>query len=251
LIAGRHARDLKWLGVLPMGIHFKSMEMKKIIPLLMVLAAGPLSAQAIVGSWLVKGAGEARSTAILTFLPNGVYVMAEDGDSKLDPSGKDGIERGTYKWNAKTNAFSSKTLVDTSGEWGLSDGSIKSVSVAGNTLTLGGIRFTKVTSKSDKLIGSWFIKDGTGYAVATFLADGSYFMVQDKKASGGGRTGLERGTYKWNSSNKSFTRKVSVDTNGTWGFSDEFKRTLLVSGNRLTLNVIGEGKFTLSRVIAP
>lgn len=217
----------------------------------MVLTAGSLSAQAIVGSWFVKGAGEAKSAAVLTFLPNGTYVMAEDGDSKLDPSGKDGMERGTYKWNPKTHAFSNKTLVDTSGEWGLSDGSIKSVGVSGNTLTLGGIKFTKVTSKSNKLIGSWFIKDGTGYAVVTFLADGSYFMVQDKKASGGGRTGLERGTYTWNSSSKSFTRKVLVDTNGTWGLSDEFKRTILISGNKLTLNVIGEGKLTLSRVIAP
>lgn len=225
--------------------------MKKVILLLTALAAGPLSAQAIVGSWFVKGAGEAKSTGVITFLADGTYVMAEDGDSKLDPSGKDGMERGTYTWNAKTNAFSNNTLVDTTGEWGLSDGGVKSVAVSGNTLTLGGIKFTKVTSKTNKLIGSWFIKDGTGYAVATFLADGSYFMVQDKKASGGGRTGVERGTYTWNSSSKAFTRKVSLDTNGTWGFSDPLKRTILISGNKLTLSVTGEGKVTLSRVISP
>jgi hypothetical protein len=227
------------------------MEMRKIILLLSILASGPLGAQAIVGSWYVKGAGKSKSDAVLTFLSNGIYVMAEDGNPKLDPSGKDGMERGTYKWNPKTRAFSSKTLVDTTGEWGLSDGGVRSVTVSGNTLTLGGIRFARITSKSDKLAGSWFLKEGTGYAVATFLSDGSYFMVQDKNASGGGRSGLERGTYKWNSSTKSFTRKVSVDTNGTWGFSDNLKRTILVSGNKLTLGVAGEGKFTLSRVVAP
>lgn len=126
------------------------------IPLLsfLVLAIAPLHAQAIVGSWFINGAGESKSTAVLTFLANGTYLMAEDGDRSLDPSGKDGMERGTYKWNPTTKAFSSKTLVDTTGEWGLSDSGIKKISVSGNTLTLAGLNFKRVTSSTSKIIGS-------------------------------------------------------------------------------------------------
>jgi hypothetical protein len=211
----------------------------------------PLAAQNIVGSWSIKGVGQSKSDAILTFLPNGIYFMAEDGNPQLDPSGKDGMERGTYKWNAKTNAFSNKTLVDTTGEWGLSDESIKSISVSGDTLTLAGFKFKRVSSKSNKLIGSWFIKSGGGYAVATFLSDSSYFMTQDGKAGDDAETGVERGTYQWNPATKIFTRKVQLDTNGSWGFSDNAKRTLQIAGNKLTLKIFGEGSVTLSRVVAP
>lgn len=229
------------------------MHLKKIIPLLtlLFLATAPLHAQAIVGSWFIKGAGEAKSAVVLTFLANGTYLMAEDGDRSQDPSGKDGMERGTYKWNPATNVFSSKTLVDTTGEWGLSDGSLDSISVSGNTLTLAGLKFKRVTSTTSKLVGSWYLKEGSGYAVITFLADGSYFMAQDGKAEFGGRTGIERGTYAWNTSTKSLTRKVYLDTNGTWGLSDNLRRTVLISGNKLTLKVVGEGTFTLSKVVAP
>ncbi|MFZ4595704.1 MAG: ELWxxDGT repeat protein, partial [Verrucomicrobiaceae bacterium] len=73
----------------------------------------------IVGSWLIRHAGQAESDAVITFLANGSYFMAEDGNSILDPTGQDGMERGTYTWNQATGAFSSTTAVDTSGEWGL------------------------------------------------------------------------------------------------------------------------------------
>lgn len=218
---------------------------------LLLLATAPLNAQAIVGSWFIKDAGESKGDAVLTFLANGTYLMAEDGNPSLDPSGKDGMERGTYKWNPTTNAFSSKTLVDTTGEWGLSDGSIKKISVSGNTLTLAGLKLKRVTSATSKLVGAWYAKDLGGYAVVTFLADGSYFMVQDGNATNTERNGVERGTFTWNTSTKSFTRKILLDTNGNWGFSQNRKRTIMIAGNRLTLNVMGDGKFTLSRVIAP
>lgn len=218
---------------------------------LLLLATAPLHAQAIVGSWFIYNAGDSNGDAVLTFLANGTYVMAEDGDRSLDSSGKDGMERGTYKWNPTTNAFSSKTLVDTTGDWGLSDGSIKSISVSGNTLTMAGFKLKRVTSTTSKLIGSWYLKEGGGYAVVTFLSDGSYFMTQDGKAVFDGKTGLERGTYTWNPTTKVFRPKVLMDTNGTWGFSDMVKGTILISKNTLTIKAPGDGSFTLARVIAP
>lgn len=213
-----------------------------------------LEAQSIVGSWVIKSAGEAKSDAVLTFLADGTYTMAEDGNSKLDPSGMDGMERGTYKWNPTTQAFSVKTLVDTSGQWGFSNAKFKTATVTGTKLVVADDsgRFSlKRVLGSSKIVGSWYVKSGRDYAVATFLSDGSYFMVQDGPSGGGSQTGVERGTYTWNSQSKIFTRKVLVDTNGSWGFSDDVSRKISISGNILTLIVPGEGKFTLARVIEP
>jgi hypothetical protein len=234
------------------------MNMNKINIIRLVLTVAmttQLSAQSIVGAWLIRNAGQAKSDAVITFLANGTYTMAEDGNSTADPNGRDGMERGTYRWNSATGAFSSKTLVDTTGEWGLSNSEFKSVSVSGAKLTLvaddGEFSFSRVTSKRPGIVGSWYLKESGGYAVATFLADGTYFMVQDGPRGGGGKTGMEFGTYKWNPITQSFTRKILLDSNGTWGFSDPLKRSIEISGNKMTMTVQGEGKFTLSRVVAP
>lgn len=223
---------------------------------LSVTLASSGHSQAIIGSWGIRNAGQAKSTAIITFLPNGVYTMAEDGNRGLDPSGKDGMERGTYAWNASTKTLTTKTLVDTTGEWGLSNTEFKSVSVSGNKLTAvaddGSFTFDRVVGGSGALVGGWYLPTGGGsFAVVTFLPNGTYFMVQDGKPADGGRSGVERGTYTWSPVTKSFTRKLIVDTNGSFGFSDNRKRSVTVSGNKLTLSVQGEGKFVLSRVVAP
>jgi hypothetical protein len=115
----------------------------------------------------------------------------------------------------------------------------------------GDFTLDRVTSRNNGLVGGWYIATGGGsYAVVTFLADGTYFMVEDGKTGKGGRTGVERGTYKWSPVSKSFTRRLLIDTNGTWGFSDNRKRSITISGNKLNLTVQGEGKYTLSRVVA-
>jgi len=211
--------------------------------------------QAIVGSWFIKNAGEAQSTAVITFLPNGVYTMAEDGDSNLDPNGVDGMERGTYKWNPSTKVLTKETLVDTSGEWGLSDSEFKMVAVSRNKLTLtaddGEFTLDRVVSRNNSLVGGWYIATGgVSYAVVTFLSDRTYLMVEDGETDRGGNTGVERGTYNWSPFTKSFTRKLLIDTNGTWGFSDNRKRSITIKGNKLSLTVQGEGKFTLTRVVS-
>lgn len=230
----------------------------QVVPLVGAISLAIIShsfSQALVGSWFISKAGQAKSDAVITFLANGTYTMAEDGNRRRDPNGKDGMERGTYTWNPSTKAIKTKTLVDTTREWGLSDTKLKTASVSGNKLTLkaadGKFTFNRVTSKSNPLVGGWYIKTGRrNYAVITFLPNGSYFFVQDGKPEGGGRTGMERGTYVWNRFSKSLYRKINVDTNGTWGLSDARKRSVVVSGNKLKLKVQGEGKFRLSRVVS-
>jgi hypothetical protein len=144
--------------------------------------------------------------------------------------------------------------VDTNGQWGFSHANIKSATIKDNKVTIvdGNESFTlqRVVS-SNPLVGGWFLTEGTGYAVLSFLPDGSYLMAQDGNPINGGRTGMERGTYTWNSSTKALTRRVITDTNGTWGLSDNLKRSASVSGNKLSLTVAGEGTFTLARVVAP
>ena len=90
----------------------------------------------IVGAWVIGDTTVADSSAIIAFFANGTYLMAQDGSSG-DPTGHDGMERGTYTWNPGTGAFSATTLVDTNGEWGLSNpaGGSATVTVSGNTLT--------------------------------------------------------------------------------------------------------------------
>ncbi len=215
------------------------------------LAASCIHAQSIVGVWYTEAAGEAKSDAVLTFTADGAYFLAEDGSSMLDPSGRDGMERGTYKWNPSTRAFSSRTLIDTNGEWGLSSGDIRKVTVSEKTLKLGGVTFKRIPPTAKGLDGSWFLKEGSGYALVSFLPNGSYFMVQDGKKGQGGKSGMERGTYKWNPKTTAFTRKIIRDTNGTWGFSDNLKRKVSLAKNKLTLQVEGEGSYKLTRVLPP
>lgn len=46
-------------------------------------------------------------------------MFIEDGNPLPDPSGQDGLEKGTYTWTSVTGAFSTNTAVNTNGEWGL------------------------------------------------------------------------------------------------------------------------------------
>ena len=89
----------------------------------------------IVGTWVAGDTTIPDSSAVISFFANGTYLMAEDGPSG-DPNGHDGMERGTYAWNPGTGAFVATTLLDTNGQWGLSNpqGSV-TVTVTGNTLT--------------------------------------------------------------------------------------------------------------------
>jgi hypothetical protein len=216
-----------------------------------VLAAGGIRAESIVGSWLTQGAGESKSDAVLTFTANGIYFLAEDGSSVLDPSGKDGMERGTYSWNPTTKAFSSKTQVDTNGQWGLSSGDIRKITVSANTLKFGNVTFKRIQPNAKNLDGPWLLKEGSGYALVTFLPGGSYFMVQDGKADKNVKSGMERGTFTWDPQTGVFTRKIIRDTNGSWGFSDLAKRKIVLGKNTITIEVEGDGTAKLSRVLPP
>ena len=84
----------------------------------------------IVGSWATGTPGDSLA---ITFLSNGTYFLADD--SAPGPSGQKGVESGTYSWDAATGAFSSTTLVNTDGKWGLSNLTCNGVHISGNNVT--------------------------------------------------------------------------------------------------------------------
>jgi Ca2+-binding RTX toxin-like protein len=77
------------------------------------------NAHPLVGGWFVEGAGQAGGEVVLTFLANGGFFMAQDGDSVADPNGQDGMQRGTYSWDASSGTLTHVTTVNTMGQWGL------------------------------------------------------------------------------------------------------------------------------------
>ncbi len=92
------------------------------------LAGGPGS---VVGGWVLGNPAEADSSVVVVLTAGGKYLLGQDGPDD-DPTGRDGIEVGTYSWNGVQFGATSIT-VDTNGEWGLSH----PVSPAGDeTLTL-------------------------------------------------------------------------------------------------------------------
>ena len=149
-------------------------------------------ASPIVGGWSFGNAALANDSVVLVFLPNGVYFMAEDGDSSPvtgDPSGHDGIEIGTYAWNPTTGLLTSSQTpapyVDTNGQWGLSHSSgPRTMNVSADGLTLvahvgtdsfslarvGAAASTKPDLNQHGLTGSWYepATSGQGFAVEVF-----------------------------------------------------------------------------------
>ena len=206
--------------------------------------AGPLAAQSIVGAWYF---GDTRSddSGVVVFLDNGYYFHIVNADAGDAPTGFDGFERGAYTWNATTGAFTATTLYNGDGDLGLSslsgtDGMVAAVNgdtlrveVLGEVVTL-----NRVTGPSP-IVGAWFLGNAAvanDSGVLVFLQDGSYYEAAEGVAWGGGRTGIEHGTYTWNATTGAFMSSRSpvpyVDTNGTWGLSDSMSaKTVRISAD--------------------
>ncbi len=102
----------------------------------------------IIGSWWSGDPPQADSVFVLTFLDDTHYFHSE-----LDATGGggfDGMEHGTYSWNASSGIFTVSVTRDENGEWGLShpQGTV-TISVNGDTLTMtdnsGTAELTRVT----------------------------------------------------------------------------------------------------------
>lgn len=106
---------------------------------------------------------------------------------------------------------------------------------------------------ADSLTGCYYIdEEDVGTSVLVFRPDGTYHHMQVGDEADGGFTGMERGTYSWNSGTGEFTSSVITDTNGEWGFSHGIAGVagviVSVGEDGLELVVPEEGPYSLPRV---
>ncbi len=208
----------------------------------------------IVGSWYATGIGPPGLTAVATFLDNGTYFAANTGNSAVDPTGRSGMEFGTYTWSAATGAVTRTTQYNTDGTWGLSDSLSINMTVTGNSLlfadNVSTAGFTQILSPAASIVGSWKATNIGGHinSVATFLANGTFFVATygNSALEPTGRPGLESGTYTWNAATGAFSYVLQNNTDGVWGFSNS-AITRAVLGNA-TLTLSGSESLSLSRV---
>lgn len=171
----------------------------------------------LVGAWKLSG-GE----TVITFLFDGTYYL-------VDGSGpRPGMERGHFSIvNKNMGKLTVKTLKDTNGEAGLSHpngDAFISVSFDNDTFFYtvsgeGSFTFTRIKDATRPEVGSWFIP--AEKCMLTLLADGTYYMCQEMNDAPYAYDGIERGTYSWNSTTKSFSATPVVDTNGDIGLSHQ------------------------------
>ena len=114
----------------------------------------PYNTNPIVGTWYGSVPGNPSLQMALTFLANGTYLLADNGNTTAaDPTGQPGIEVGTYTFNPTTGAFSSQCpAIDTNGQWGLShnkQGGVSGCSGTGGTVTIQGTTATFATTNGN------------------------------------------------------------------------------------------------------
>jgi len=188
----------------------------RLVPVFLAAAvAFHANAATILGGWYGTDEGQAQSTIAAIFLANGNYVEVEDGSHALDPTGQNGMERGTYTWNPVTGAVSINTTLDTDGQWGFSNAGVTSVSVTDTTLSAytsdGTAVLDRVTESGNPIVGSWFFTDNPApgdLTVLTFLPNGEYLLAIDPPAGGY----MEFGNYSWDPITDSLTSSIIDST---------------------------------------
>jgi len=231
------------------------------------VAAVPVSNTAIVGAWHGNDV-ESGSPIVAVFMADGTYYLMQWSVQPTETSAAPGFERGLYTWDAATGAFSIVTLNDTNGDAGLSDGNGQlngTLFVSGDTISLtpgGAVFATRITAPAgillkNTIVGGWAFGDpsapGTSI-VAVFDADGTYYFAQDGPFDGGGRPGIEQGTYSWDPAGRVLAAThIAVDANGDWGLSNPFgpiSFVPFVDGLLATVNDTS-GPMTVNRIIDP
>ena len=211
-------------------------------------------ARSLVGSWQGIGAEFVGFPHIVTFFPDGDYVMGYVCDSGS------GVEYGNYAYNNNTGAFSLSNVTETGpeGGCGLNDeGDGTNVTSARvnddgelqfSTTDAGTVTFAPAdTAQRPSIVGliaSFFETSGAAQVpvfVFAFLADGNYMMMDstpssvDPDCAGGG---IEFGPYSYNTQTNALEIGTpTVNENGGCGIDDDEADLVLryLSDDRLGL----------------
>lgn len=218
----------------------------------------------IVGSWSLITPGPystANDYIVLNFLADGTYIMAEGtAYDAADPTGKPGVEAGTYSWDPTTGRITATPSIDNNGEWGLSHGlDTVTVTRSGDTLTVVDSfspdnTFTFQRAVENNLEGAWVIENAGERTVVTFTANGHYALSELGTATSTGGPGGEFGSYTIATavSGSTFTPTTfaGTDTNGDWGLSGDTGTPIgfTISGDTLTITFSDGSTATATRL---
>ena len=209
---------------------------------------------AIWGSW--STAVTPNELQVITFLPDGTFILAHD-DDPLVAGGVDGMEGGTYRWNATTNELTYTIAVNTDGTGGLSHPSASQtppytfvIDPTGNTAVFhfgpnvsNQIVFTRVIDANNLLVGAWKVPvfESGLFPVLTFLPDGTFTVATDQTDSD--PAGMERGTYVYDATTGNVTFTTTVDTNGENGVNDSPTLPAIVVVQMIVTEALGQFDF--------
>jgi hypothetical protein len=188
------------------------------------------SSNELVGSW---------DQGSLVFLDSSRYVQAHVADQNCPNS----IEFGNYTWDTNTGVFQSTPIFDGNEGCGFSEpaftnGDPFKLLVENNVLEIiasdGGI-ISKTPSISNSIVGTWvYTPNGSVNPVTiTFTSDMKYLHTTYSQTQTEEYSGLEYGTYTYNTTTGAFSISISIDTNSSWGFSHTGPTTITVSGDKL------------------
>jgi hypothetical protein len=216
------------------------------------------SQYAIWGSWAT--AVTLTDLRVITFMPDGTYMLADDDDPTV-PGGADGMERGTYRWDASTNVFTCTVALNTDGTGGLSHPSPSQtppytfiIDASANTATFhfgpnvsDEIIFTRVIDATKLHVGAWrFEAPIPGFfTVLTLLSDGTFTVASDP--IGPIPAGMERGTYVYDDTTGNVTLTTTVDTNGEFGVNESLTLPATTMVHAQINNALG-GDFDFLRI---
>ncbi|MFA7279016.1 MAG: delta-60 repeat domain-containing protein, partial [Sterolibacterium sp.] len=217
-------------------------------------------AGSIVGSWEASSLPELK---VFSFLQDGTYmgVSTTTGGSGSNTDGTPGMERGTYSLDLNTGYLTMTMLVDTNGHWGASDKNsigttylVPVTTLTSSSFIAGGPGsdpFTLISSATSTIVGTWFLSKNDYHVAITFKSDGTYMQAEDGPVDGSsGHTGMDSGTYTWNSSTGALTCTTTLETDGGWSLFNAQVNSVIVSGDSAILHSPTEGDNTFSRVIA-
>ena len=116
-----------------------------------------------------------------------------------------------------------------------------------------------MAASNGSIVGTWYMGNpggGTDQIAFTFLADGT-FLVADKGTVANdpsGTSGLEWGSYTWDSATGAFSLNTTINTDGEWGLSPHGGITTSVTATVVddVLTLTGhEESFSIPRLMSP
>ena len=203
----------------------------------------------VVGSWFDE-ATEGEVPSVLTFINNLQYTVTSFSATECE----NGLEVGYYQITG--GSLSANQEIEEDSDCGLSSlipGN--SITVEGDTLSIteGEDVFNFVRVEGEGLLGTWIGEEpediGDHQLILSLLPENRFVFSQHGFSDAeNGNNGYEYGTYTFDSETGAFVPTVSVNKDGSWGFSDsEATYTITTEGNEMTITVLdGEEEIVIN-----